>query len=135
MTQDCIFCKIAKGKIPCRKVFEDDKVIAFLDIEPYSKGHLLVIPKKHSKWLWDMENEDYSYLMERVAYLATVLKTTFDTDWVEAVVAGKGVSHTHVHLFPRTDGDGLGDIPTAPLDPQLNDEELDEILQRIKSDL
>ena len=59
---DCVFCKIIKKEIPASVVYEDEKTLAFLDINPYAKGHLLVIPKKHSKWLWDMPENEYLFL-------------------------------------------------------------------------
>lgn len=129
---DCIFCKIVRGEIDHYKVFEDENVIAFLDIRPFTKGHLLVVPKKHSKWIWDMELEDYNLLLEKVHNLANVLRKAFDTDWVEEVIAGIGVEHTHVHLLPRRRDDGLGEVPTKPLSPKLSEEEMEEITEKIK---
>lgn len=135
MKTDCIFCKIVKGEIPCYKVYEDSNCLVFLDIEPFSKGHILIIPKKHSDWLWDMDSKDYSYLMEKSFYLANVLKKTFKTDWVEEVVAGVGVQHTHIHLLPREKNDGLGILPTEPLKVKLKKEEMIEIVKNIKKNL
>lgn len=135
MINDCIFCKISEGKIPCFKVYEDEKIISFLDISPYCVGHLLVIPKEHYKWVWDIPSEDYSYLMSKTKYFAEVLKKTFDTEWVEEVIAGLGVSHAHIHLLPRKFEDGLGDIPTKPLNPKLTEDEMKEILNKIKNNL
>lgn len=129
----CIFCKIIRGEIKSDKVYEDENILAFLDIRPYSRGHVLVIPKKHSKWLWDMPIEDYSELSEIVHYLANVLRKVFDTDWVEEVVAGAGVHHTHIHLLPRKRDDGLGEVPIKPLSPGLSDKEMNEIAERIKN--
>ena len=80
--------------------------VTFLDINPYSKGHLLVIPKKHSDWLWDMQKEEYVNLMNKVYDISKVLRKSFDTDWIEEVVAGIGVQHTHIHLLPRKRDDG-----------------------------
>ena len=63
---DCIFCKIIKGEIPCYKVYEDDKVIAFLDVNPLSKGHTLVMPKEHFETVLDIPSDLYSYLAQVV---------------------------------------------------------------------
>ena len=57
MTDNCIFCKIAKGEIPCNKIYEDNEYVAFLDINPLNKGHALVIPKKHFRWVYDVEDQ------------------------------------------------------------------------------
>ena len=61
---DCIFCKIIKNHIPHNRVYEDDKVVAFLDINPLSKGHILLIPKEHSRWLWDMDDATMTLTIE-----------------------------------------------------------------------
>jgi len=132
---DCIFCKIAKGEIPSLKVWEDEKFIAFLDIHPYVKGHLLVIPKKHSEWVWDINDRDYIKYMENVKYLANILRKVFDTDWVEEVIAGIGISHSHIHLLPRQRNDGLGEVPTKPLSPKLSEREMKEIEEKIRGEI
>ena len=133
MVKDCIFCKIAKGEIPSYSVYDDNKIKAFLDINPYSKGHLLIIPKKHTKWIWDMDKKDYNYLMEKASFFANVLRKVFDTEWVEEVIAGIGVPHTHIHLLPRGYNDGLGEVPIKPLEPKPSEKEMKEIIERIKS--
>ena len=61
--KECIFCKIIRGEIPCDRIYEDKDVLAFLDINPFVKGHLLVIPKKHSRWIWDIEDGYYRTLV------------------------------------------------------------------------
>lgn len=127
-----IFCRIINKEVQVDIVYEDENVISFLDINPFVKGHILVIPKKHYKWLWDMNDKDYNVLMDRTKYLADVLKQAFDTDWVEMVVAGIGVEHVHIHLMPRKIGDGFGEIPVKPLEPKLSDREMKEIRERIK---
>jgi histidine triad (HIT) family protein len=133
--KECIFCKIIRGEIPCDRIYEDKDVLAFLDINPFVKGHLLVIPKKHSRWIWDIEDGDYRTLVEKTKYLANVLRKSFDTDWVEEVIAGIGVEHSQIHLLPRKRDDGLGEIPTRPLESKLSKEEIKEILESIKKNL
>jgi histidine triad (HIT) family protein len=135
MMTDCVFCKIAKGEIPSYKVYEDSNMIAFLDIKPYAIGHVLVIPKKHSAWVWDMNKEEYSKLMEKIHYLANVLRKTFDTEWVEEIIAGIGVSHSHIHLLPRQRNDDLGEIPIKPLKSKPSEKELKEITEKIRKNL
>ena len=129
---DCIFCKIINGEIPCYKVYEDSDCLAFLDINPFVKGHLLVIPKNHYKWLWDLPEEDYLPLMKNVKLIANKLKSVFNIDWVEEIVAGIGVDHAHVHLLPRRPDDGLPEVPNKPLEPRLSKEEMEEIKEKIK---
>jgi len=129
---DCIFCKIVSGEVPSEKVYESENVFAFLDMAPFVKGHLLAVPKKHSRWLWGMSDEDYSVFMNDVRKLAEVLKRAFNTDWVEMVVAGMGVEHIHVHLLPRRDDDGLGEVPIKSLDPKPSEEEMKEIVGKIR---
>jgi len=129
----CIFCKIAKGEIPSIKIWENEKHLAFLDIKPYAKGHLLVVPKKHSDWVWDMNDKEYLEFMKVVKYLANVLRKAFDTDWVEEIIAGIGVSHSHIHLLPRKKNDGLGEIPKEPLAVKPSEKEMNEIAEKIRS--
>ena len=131
--EDCIFCKIAQGKIPSNKIYEDDKIICFLDINPFSIGHCLVVPKKHSRWLWDMSEEDYVYLAKKTKFISNVLRKAFKTNWVEEIVAGMGIKHTHIHLFPRKDDDGLGEIPNKILNPVPSKEEMLKIADKIKN--
>ena len=131
--KECIFCKIARKEIKSEIVYEDKDIVAFMDINPYAKGHVLVVPKKHSRWIWDMNKNDYNILMEKVYYLANVLKKAFDTEWIEEVIAGIGVEHTHVHLLPRTRDDGLGEVPCHPLQIKPSEKEMKEIAEKIKS--
>jgi histidine triad (HIT) family protein len=128
---DCIFCKIVKGEIPCYKVYEDSSCFAFLDINPFVKGHVLIVPKKHYHWLWDMKDEDYIPLMQTVKLIANKLKLAFNIEWVEEVVAGIGVEHAHVHLLPRRPDDGLPEVPSKPLEPKLSKEEMEELKEKI----
>lgn len=97
--EDCVFCKIVAGEIPSYKVWEDKNFLAFLDIHPLSPGHTLVIPKKHFRWVWDVE--DYCEYFEKVREVAMLLKNKLGADWVQMNVMGNDVSHAHVHLIPH----------------------------------
>ncbi len=133
MNHDCIFCKIVRKEIKTDKIiYENEDFIAFLDINPYAIGHTLVMPKKHSKWVWDMNESDYEKLMKEVKKLAEVLRRVFDTEWIEEIIAGIGVQHTHIHLLPRKRNDGLGEIPVKPLDPKPSEEKMREIVEKIR---
>ena len=129
----CIFCKIVGGEIPCHKIWEDEEFLAILDINPCARGHLMVIPKKHYRWVWDIEGDEYLRYMDRVRYLAGVLRRAFDTDCVQSAIVGMDVPHAHIHLLPRVEGDGFDGIPIVPLDPKLTNEEMKEISDKIKA--
>ena len=98
--QDSIFTKIIIGEIPCHKLYEDGKTFAFLDINPATEGHTLVIPKKQVEFLWDLSDEDYEALMKTVKKLALHLREMLEVPYVGEVVIGTDVPHAHVHLIP-----------------------------------
>ena len=100
MAEDSVFTKIIKGEIPCHKVYEDDKTIAFLDIHPVQAGHALVVPKTQVEFIWDLPDEDYQALMASVKKLGNHFKGIFAPKQIGIIVAGLGVPHTHVHLIP-----------------------------------
>ena len=109
---DCIFCKIVEGKIPCAKVYEDSKTLAFLDILPANKGHCLVIPKSHSQNLVDMGEEDLIALMKTAKKIAKAMSFSFGNSSFNIVMnngkeAGQVVFHAHIHLIPRFQKDRL----------------------------
>jgi histidine triad (HIT) family protein len=97
---DSIFTKIINGEVSCNKVFENDKVIAFLDIHPASEGHVLVVPKQQIDHLDDLGEELYQEVMRVVKIIATKIKKELKPDRVGLVVEGYGVPHAHVHVFP-----------------------------------
>ncbi len=107
---DCIFCKIVSGDIPASKVYEDKDLIAFLDIAPASKGHVLVIPKKHSESIADTSERVLSSLSMAVRKVSKALLK--DNEGVNVLqnngkAAGQLVNHLHFHVIPRNSGDGL----------------------------
>jgi histidine triad (HIT) family protein len=104
MDEDSIFTKIIKGEIPCHKVYEDDKVIAFLDIQPYTYGHTLVVPKKQVDHLWDLDDETYEHLMDATKKVASRIREVLSPERVGMVLEGFAVPHTHVHIFPMNEG-------------------------------
>jgi histidine triad (HIT) family protein len=131
--EDCIFCKISRKEIPADIVYEDKDVIAFVDINPFTTGHIMVVPKKHSRWLWDMDNKDYLLLMERTKFLAKKLQKAFATEWIEEIVAGMGVHHTHIHLLPRIAGEKIEEeIPSHALIPKPSEKVMEEWAEKIK---
>ena len=110
--EDCIFCKIVDGKIPAAKVYEDDKVIGFLDIMPANKGHCLVVPKKHAQTLIEMNDEDLIATIKAAKKIARALSLSFGNGSFNIVMnngkeAGQVVNHTHIHIIPRFQKDRL----------------------------
>jgi len=101
MPNECIFCRIVEGKIPCHKIYEDDKHLAFLDIHPNTKGMTLVITKKHfDSYVFDMSNEDYHELIEVTKKIAKGLDKALRVKRTAMVMEGMGVNHAHIKLYP-----------------------------------
>jgi diadenosine tetraphosphate (Ap4A) HIT family hydrolase len=99
--EDCIFCKIVGGEVPCAKVWEDEEHLAFLDINPNTKGMTLVIPKKHfDSYVIDMEGEDYCKLMIATKKVAKLLDKKLNVKRTAIVMEGLGVNHAHIKLYP-----------------------------------
>lgn len=104
---DCVFCKIVAGKLPAQKVYEDERVLAFLTIEPIREGHTLVIPKEHYPYAEDMPNDVYSHLMLIAKDLKMRLGELFGSPYTGLFISGIDVAHTHVHVFPMWDSKDL----------------------------
>ena len=110
---NCVFCKIVAGQIPCLRVYEDDLILAFLDIGPLAQGHLLVIPKEHAERLEDASVDALAHLIRQVPRLArAVAKATgaagYNLLQNNGQVSGQAVPHVHFHIIPRAAADGLG---------------------------
>lgn len=130
---DCIFCKIAEGKIPCDKVYEDKDFLAFLDIRPLNPGHTLVIPKKHYRWIWDIPNfGDYFEFSKKIE---KAMEKALKTEWVVIGVAGNEVLHAHVHVIPRFPNDGHPGFVDAENYKEISKEEMAKIAKKINSAL
>ena len=97
---DSIFTKIIKGEIPSHKIYEDENTLAFLDINPATEGHTLVIPKRQVEFIWDMEDDDYYHLMNSVKKVGKRLQKLSGRKYVGQVVVGTDVPHVHVHIVP-----------------------------------
>ena len=109
---DCIFCKIVDGKIPSAKVYEDAKVIGFLDIMPANKGHCLIVPKKHAQTLMEMNEDDLIAVIKTAKRVAKALSLSFGNGSFNIVMnngkeAGQLVNHAHIHIIPRFQKDRL----------------------------
>ena len=111
---DCIFCKIAGGKIPCTKVYEDADVIAFLDVQPVSDGHTLLIPKAHFEKLHDCPPDILAKMSGCLGRIGSAVMEATDSDAYNVLcnngrAAGQLVRHVHFHIIPRNSGDGVFD--------------------------
>jgi histidine triad (HIT) family protein len=131
---DCIFCKILAGTIPSRKYYEDEAVIAFLDINPASPGHSLVVPKQHFKLIFDGTDEQIQKTFIGVKNVAERVKNRLACDGFNILVnqgrdAGQVIEHFHIHVIPRLKGDNLR---VNPPDRKMTDAEMDQILAKLK---
>jgi histidine triad (HIT) family protein len=112
VSEDCIFCKIVKGDIPCAKIYDQGGVFAFLDIAPVNKGHALVVPKKHYATLFDLPPDLGRELLSALKTVGRAVMTATGAAGLNLgmnnyEVAGQLVHHAHFHLIPRHAGDGL----------------------------
>ena len=103
MNETCIFCKIVDKEVPASIVYEDDKFLAFLDINPLAPGHVQVIPKEHYRWVWDIEN--IGEYFEVVKKIALAQKKAFNAEIVRSQIYGEEVTHAHIWLWPEISGD------------------------------
>ena len=106
---DCIFCKIVKGDIPCFKVYEDARVLAFEDVNPISDGHTLIIPKAHAENIWEISDEDLTAIHLASKKVADAINEVLNPAGVAVLqLNGRGVNqvvmHYHLHLIPRVSG-------------------------------
>ena len=102
--ENCIFCKIVKGEIPTRKVYEDENFLGIIDINPRSPGHVQVIPKKHYRWVWDVPNVGEYFEVARKIALAQ--RKAFQTDMIISNIVGDEVPHAHIWIYPGNDAKG-----------------------------
>lgn len=98
--EESIFSKIIKGEIPCHKIYEDDNILAFLDIYPVQPGMTVVVPKKQVEFVWDLSDTDYTELMSATNKVAKNLRKLLKTKYVGVKIEGTEVPHAHVKLIP-----------------------------------
>lgn len=119
---DSVFTKIVKGEIPAHKIYEDDATLVFLDVQPITKGHVLVIPKQQTENLWDVDDELYQHLMSVAKRVANHQRQVLGIERIGMIVDGFGVpDHVHIHLFPITKGleDHVAHKISKPSDSEL----------------
>lgn len=130
---DCIFCSIISGDVPAFRIYEDETHLAFLDIFPAALGHTLVIPKKHSKDIYEISGPEYGALACRTKEIADLISQKLSTDGVTIMQMNReagwqSVMHTHFHLIPRYSSDNL----RQPWNPSAaSQDELSKIHSRI----
>lgn len=110
--EDCIFCKIVKGEIPSNKVYEDEKCLAFLSINPNNDGHTLLIPKAHYRSYFETPDEVLENLAVQTKHIGTAIQKAMGSEGMNITnnsekAAGQVVFHTHIHLIPRFSADGF----------------------------
>ena len=125
----CVFCKIINGEIPCSKVYENELVVAFLDISQVTKGHTLIVPKRHVENVFGLTKEESAAIMEASVYVANKLKEKLNVENVNllnnnGVLAGQCVMHFHMHVIPRYGND---DIEIKQVEHEPNFEELGKL--------
>lgn len=139
--EDCVFCKIIKGDLPSSKIYEDDELIAFMDIQPVNKGHLLVIPKQHKELIIELDNNIIGNMIvlankiNRAIRESDIRSEGINLFLADGEAAGQEVFHAHLHIIPRFQKDGFGFVFPEDYKNKPERNELDIISQKIKSHL
>ncbi|HMB17413.1 MAG TPA: HIT family protein [Candidatus Paceibacterota bacterium] len=131
----CIFCKMIKGDIPAEKVFENDYVIAVMDIHPKAPGHVMVIPKVHASNILDLSDDEIKPLFLAVKKVADMIYNALDPQGFtmglnHGSVSGQEVDHIHFHIITRFEGDGGGSLHGVVDNPP--DEKISDIASKIR---
>ena len=134
---DCIFCKIVKGELPSAKIYEDDDVFAFMNLMPVTRGHSLVVPKKHSDDILQADSQDLNKTINMARRIADAAMKALGTDSFTITNnrgehSGRTVHHLHFHVIPRYSTDGLKPWPQQP---ELELKTRKEIAEAIKKNL
>ena len=134
---DCIFCKIAAGEIPSRKIYEDKDLIAIMDLNPTSKGHSLIIPKEHCTNIYDIDEDIAAKVMKTAKKLATKMTVALNCDGFNLLQnngesAGQTMFHFHMHLIPRYKDADNNMLKFTSV--SFSDEEMDAIRDQIIKD-
>jgi histidine triad (HIT) family protein len=128
-----IFSKIVAGEIPAYKVAEDEHHLAFLDIFPLAKGHLLVIPKKETDYIFDISSEEFMALWRFAQIVAKAMDKVFDCERIGVAVIGLEVPHAHIHLVPLEKG--VANINFEKPKLKFTPEEFEAIAQKIRKEV
>jgi histidine triad (HIT) family protein len=128
-----IFTKIVKGDIPAYKVAEDERFLAFLDIFPLAKGHLLVIPKKETDYIFDLESKEFMGLWSFAQLVAKAMEKVIACERIGVAVIGLEVPHAHIHLVPLTKG--VSNINFEKPKLKFTQQEFEGIAQKIRREV
>jgi len=134
MADDCIFCKIVAGEMPSEIDQEDEHTIAFMDINPWTRGHALVIPRNHSANLYEIPDEDLAHVAQAAKRLAERMRERLGCDGINLLnstgqAAWQTVFHFHMHVIPRYEDDPLK-LPGSP--QQVEQEQLAEVAAELR---
>ncbi|MFI5164695.1 MAG: HIT family protein [Bacteroidia bacterium] len=127
-----LFSKIVKGEIPCYKIAETEDHLAFLDVFPLAKGHALVIPKKETDYIFDMEDKEFSQLQLFSKKVARAIEKVIPCKRIGVAVIGLEIPHAHIHLIPLSN---VSDINFSGPKLNLSKEELEETAKKIREQL
>jgi histidine triad (HIT) family protein len=129
-TAPSIFTRIINGEIPCHKVYEDDKTLAFMDIHPVQEGHVLVVSKTQVDKIYDLPEADYKALMDTVRRVAARVQDILEPARVSLAVVGFDVAHAHVHVVPTEHG--FSDLDPSNAKQDVDNEALAALAERLK---
>jgi histidine triad (HIT) family protein len=134
MAEDCIFCKIVAGELPSETVLEDEHTVAFMDINPWTHGHALVIPRNHSRNVYDVPGEDMRHTAATAQRLAVRMRERLGCDGINLLhacepAAWQAVFHFHLHVIPRYEDDPL-QLPVRPR--QAEQDELAQVAAELR---
>ena len=137
---ECVFCGIAKGAIPSKKVYEDNSVIAVLDINPRNPGHTLVVPKKHYETIMEMPDNEAQTLFAAVKKMASVIKKATNADGVSISqsngrAAGQIIPHVHFHVIPRFMNEGPVGLESILPSKRLDEQTMNKLVESIKTSM
>jgi len=134
----CVFCKIINGELPSQKVYQNDNIVAFLDIEPVNKGHTLIVTRRHYSSLLDVPDAELGEILQIAKRIAQALKDefgyqAFNIHHSNGKVAGQDIEHVHFHVWPRLPDDQVELL--FPIEVEYEQGEIQEVAQRIVSSL
>jgi histidine triad (HIT) family protein len=126
----CVFCEIVAGKAPAHRIYEDELSLGILDINPFTEGHCLVIPKRHCPWWHELTEEETGSLFRVARVIAQKLMQAYEPDFVCLYARGRRIPHTHIFLIPTTSGDLLDRFFNSVEKLQESSEELSALRDR-----
>ena len=125
--ETCIFCKIVKGEIPSYKIYEDDNFLAFMDVFPRAKGHALVIPKKHYRWVYEVPN--FAEYWQAAQKVAEKVQKSLNAEFISFLTMGEEVPHAHIHMLPQGNKQPSGITFSEVV--SMSNQEIEELANKI----